>query len=292
MTRSMTGFGKAACEFAGETVTIELGSVNHRYLDCHVRMPNGWSALEPVIKQTLKKRVARGKVNVSIQRKRSRSAVTGVRFDATIAEQYIAGSRELAVMLGGDGVLSLDALVRLDGVFVAEEPVEDLTEAQDTLLTCLDKALEPFNAMRETEGAVLEDDLRQRVGFMRERLAEIEQRLPELNRLQEERLRERIRDLAAEVTVTEERIAIEVAILADKGDVTEEIVRLKTHLDHVEEIVERDDPVGRRLDFLSQEIQREVNTLGVKTRDADVAKVVLDMKSELEKIREQVQNIE
>jgi uncharacterized protein (TIGR00255 family) len=156
----------------------------------------------------------------------------------------------------------------------------------------LEQALHKLDGMRATEGKALEDDIRSRLAAMRATLSSIEVRLPELNAAYEVRLRTRINELNAEAGLTEERIAIEVALMAEKSDVTEEVVRFKTHLDHMEEILSSGDSIGRRLDFLTQEIQREVNTLGVKTRDANVAKEVLDLKAELEKIREQIQNIE
>ncbi len=292
MPNSMTGFGKATCEFNGQMVSVELSAVNHRYLDCGLRISNAWSALEPVLKGVVRKRLARGKVNVTVNRKRPMSADQTVKFDAEIARQYVDSAKELSAILGCDAVLSIDTLAAMDGVFYHEEPEQDLEEIKQMLVGVLKEALKQLDAMRVAEGEALALDLRHRLSLIRKALAAIEARLPELNERYGERIRARIDDLQANVTITEERIAIEVAMLADKADVTEEVVRLKTHLDHMEELLDSSEPVGRRMDFLSQEIQREVNTLGVKTRDADVAKDVLDMKAELEKIREQVQNIE
>ncbi|MBN2308039.1 MAG: YicC family protein [Candidatus Hydrogenedentes bacterium] len=288
----MTGFGKATCDLEGEVVSAELSSVNHRYFDCGMRLPNGWSSLEPVAKQTLKKWIDRGKVNVLVSRKRARGTEHPVKLDTDVAKQYVEASQQLAAMLGTQEALSLNVLAQLEGVFGEEENEEDLAAAEETLVRVLTEAAQHLNAMRETEGAALAADIRHRLGLIREALAAVEERLPELNARHETRLRERINELSTDISVTEERIGIEVALLAEKGDVTEEVIRLKTHLDHVEEVLGTDGSIGRRLDFLAQEIQREINTLGVKTRDADVASYVLDMKSELEKIREQVQNIE
>jgi len=292
MTRSMTGFGKATTELDGQAVTVELCAVNHRYLDASLRTPSAWSALEPDIKQELRKHLARGKINVTLSRKRSTGTGPNVRLDPEVALQYVEASREMAQMLGSYETLSVNALSQLEGVFIQEEPEEDLEALRAGLLTTVTRALEQLNAMREAEGAALASDIRMRIDLIRKALAAVEGRLPELNAHYEERLRARIDELAADMSITEERIGIEVALLAEKADVTEEVVRLKTHLEHMAELLESSEPVGRRLDFLSQEIQREVNTLGVKTRDSDVAKDVLEMKAELEKIREQVQNIE
>jgi uncharacterized protein (TIGR00255 family) len=188
--------------------------------------------------------------------------------------------------------LSLDVLAQLDGVFCQEEAEADLEKVQAVVVGALSDALERLDAMRTTEGEALADELRYRLSLMREALAVIEQRLPDLNARYEQRLRTRINEIKADVTLAEDRIAMEIAFMADKGDVTEEVVRLKTHFDHAEDLLGRDEPVGRELTFLTQELQREVNTLGAKIHDGDVIKAVLRMKSELERIREQVQNIE
>ena len=292
MIRSMTGFGKGVCTYQDQEISLELSAVNHRYLDCSFRLGNSWAAVEPVLKGVVRNRISRGKVQVTVNRRRAKSGGETVHLDAGLAQQYLNAFRELAAMIGSERPIRLDTLARMDGVFYQEEPDEDLAEIERALTAALEEALQHLNAMRAQEGAALAEDIRGRVQLMRESLAEIEARLPELNAKHEERLHARIQELAVDVSLTEERIAIEVALLADKSDVTEEAVRLKTHLAHMEELLDSDTAVGRRLDFLSQEIQREVNTLGVKTRDCDVAKYVLDMKSELEKIREQVQNVE
>ena len=293
MTHSMTGFGRADGNLDGDLVSVELSSVNHRYLDCSVRAPYVWAALEPVIKDAVRKRVSRGKVNVNIGRKRGISSQRQtVSLDTHVAQQYIEAARALGQMLGTMESLSLNTLAALDGVFTHEEPEEDLEHVQETVVRILNEAISRLDAMRQTEGHALEEELRYRVTLMRENLATIEQRLPELNGVYEQRLRMRMDELKGDTAIAEERIAMEIAFMADKGDVTEEVVRLKTHFDHMIEMLGRSEPVGRELSFLSQELQREVNTLGSKIHDGDVIKEVLRMKSEVERIREQVQNIE
>ena len=293
MTRSMTGFGRADCEFEGDVVSIELSSVNHRFLDCSVRLPFQWNALEPVVKEAVRGRMSRGKVNVSINRKRGTdSGRQRVVLDADMARQYVGASKELAQMLGSPETLSVSVLAQLEGVFRPEEPEEDLEQAQAAVVRALQEALDRLDGMRLTEGKALEEEVRHRVNLMREALTVIEQRLPELNREYEQRLRVRIDELSGDVSLPEERIAMEVAFMADKGDVTEEVVRLKTHFDHALELLANNEPVGRELNFLTQELQREVNTLGSKIHDGDVISQVLRMKSELERVREQIQNIE
>jgi uncharacterized protein (TIGR00255 family) len=292
MVRSMTGFGKASREFKGELISAELNSVNHRFVDIGLRMPYAWSALDADVKQEIRRHIDRGKINISINRRREKSSGHSVQLDREVARQYVEAAHELQQMLGTTEPLSLNTLVRLEGVFFSEESEENIEELRPMLLGLVAEAMTQMNEMRQSEGRALEEDLRQRVDFMRDAIAVIEARLPDLNKQYEERLRARVAELQAEVSVTEERIAVEVAMLADKADVTEEVVRFKTHLDHMLDLLASNEPVGRRLDFLSQEIGREINTLGVKTRDSDVAKEVIRLKSELEKIREQLQNIE
>lgn len=292
MIRSMTGFGKATCQFGDDTVSIELTSVNHRYLDANIRLPNEWSATEPALRDVLKDRLSRGKINVSINRKRAPGEGAKIQLDHDVAKQYIRVSKELGELLESDEPLSLQTLAQFEDVFTSETVEENLNEAKEMLVSLLNEAVTQLNGMRETEGESLARDLLERTGLIRQSVAEIEERLPALSEIYGERLRTRIEELGQDVGITEERIAIEVALMADKGDVTEEIVRLKSHLDHAEELLASGEPVGRSLNFLSQEIQREINTLGSKVRDTDVVRQVLQMKSELERIREQIQNIE
>ena len=292
MLRSMTGFGKATCEFGNSMVSIELTSVNHRYLDPTIRLPHEWAALDAVLRDALKRGLSRGKINLVVNRKRQPGSSQTLRFAPEVAQGYVEAAKELRALLGTDEALSLNTVTQFNGVFYYEDDAEDLEEAKNSLLTGLDEALGHLNTMRAAEGESLRKDLTERIHCIRQSLATIEERLPELGALYEQRLRERIRELTDESAMPEERIALEVAIMAERGDVTEEVVRLKTHLDLADELFDHDEPVGRKLNFLTQEIQREINTLGSKVRDSDVTRQVLDMKSELEKIREQVQNVE
>ena len=292
MLHSMTGFGKSSGEFEGDTVSVELSAVNHRYLDTSVRLPYAWSSLEPVVKETVRKRVSRGKINLTISRKCGTTSRQTVYLDADLARQYVEAARELVQLLGTMESLRLDTLVQLEGVFYHEEPEEDLDQVQVVVVAALEQALDRLNEMRLTEGKALAAELETRVGLMRQAVAVIEERLPELNTVYEQRLRARIDELKGDTAITEERIALEIALMADKGDVTEEVVRLKTHLDHVIELIGNEESVGRELNFLAQELQREINTLGSKVRDASVTREVLRLKSDLERFREQIQNIE
>ena len=292
MIRSMTGFGKAACDYRNSMVSVELSTVNHRYLDASLRVPYEWSSAEPALRERLKDFLSRGKLNVSINRKRLGLGEKPLVLDTLVAQQYVDAAQELAKMTGDTSTLDLNTLAQLPGVFQQQDEDEDKDEAQATLLTVLSQALENLNSMRDAEGQKLYDDLTLRIQMIGETLAAIEERLPELNELYTAKMRTRIAELIEESTVTEERIALEVAVFSDKGDVTEEVVRLKSHMEHAQELMDSDEPCGRKLNFLTQEFQREINTLGSKVRDTDVVRHVLDMKSELEKFREQIQNIE
>ncbi|MDP7638526.1 MAG: YicC/YloC family endoribonuclease, partial [Candidatus Hydrogenedentes bacterium] len=256
------------------------------------RMPREWLALESSVREALKARVERGKLNVSINRKRGAAPMRTLRLDQEVAGQYVAASREIGHLLGTDEPLKLNTLAQLPDVFCYTDEEEDLQSVKAALTPLLGEVVERLDAMRLVEGEALAAEVTLRTGLIHESLGRVEALLPELNRQHEERLRARIAELNETADVAEERLAIEVALMAEKGDVTEETVRLATHLDHVADVLASGEPAGRKLNFLSQEIQREINTLGSKVRDSEVSREVLEMKSELEKIREQIQNIE
>ncbi len=293
MTRSMTGFGRATRQLSnGSVVNAEVNTLNHRFMDINMHLPPAWTALESVVKEAVARHVARGRVHVWAKREHVCTSGQVVRLDRTVAEQYISAARELSRMLGTMESLSLDALAALEGVFIQEEPKEDMEATERALVEAVEEALAGLNRMRETEGAALVEELETRVSELREALGAIEARLPEVQEQYKNRLRTRLDELKQDQGIAEERLAVELAILAEKSDVTEETVRFKGHLDHVLQLLERSDPVGRELNFLAQEMQREINTLSAKVRDGDVSGDVLRIKAELEKFREQVQNIE
>ncbi len=271
---------------------MELSTVNHRYLDASIRLPYEWSPLESALRELLKDYLSRGKLNISVNRKRLDGTAQGLVLDTTIAQQYIDAAEELAQMAGSSDSLSVNTLAQFTGVFQQKEDEDNLEKAQEALEGLLREALTNLNAMRDVEGSKLYADLAHRIDLIRTTVEEVEVRLPELNEIYVNRLRDRIAALIEDSSVAEDRIAVEVALLSDKGDVTEELVRLRSHLDHAVELMDGDEAGGRKLNFLTQEIQREINTLGSKVRDTDVVRHVLNMKSELEKFREQIQNIE
>lgn len=292
MAYSMTGFGKASCHVCGQEIVVEVSSVNHRYLELSLRLPNNWLALENDIKQVLREKISRGKLSGNIFRKRFGAPIQTIQFDIETAKQYINASRELARLLETNEALTLNVLMQLEGVFVPQEPEEDLETLRAPVLTAVAEAADRLNAMRAAEGRKLCQDIRERVLTIAQTLNKIEQRLPEVSAEYEKRLRTRLQELKSDIDLPDDRIAVEVALLAEKSDPTEEVVRLKVHLGHMSSLLEKREPVGRRLDFLTQELQREANTLGVKTRDSGMIQDILSIKAEIEKIREQVQNIE
>ena len=292
MTRSMTGFGRATGTIGEETFAVEVSAVNHRHLECSFRMPGPWAIVEPALRDEVKRYISRGKVNVSIRRERGLYGQQTIHCDESVARQYIDASRRLASLMSATEALSLNTLVKMDGVFYTHEEAEDIEAVKAALCTTVAAALEQLNTARKAEGKALADDIRERLAQMRDAVGVVEARIPELNATYMERLRARVHELASESGLTEERLALEVALMADKADVNEEVVRLKTHFVHVEEFLASADPIGRELNFLGQEIQREVNTLGSKLRDIGVTREVLRMKSELEKLKEQANNIE
>lgn len=293
MARSMTGFGRALGTVDGDAISIELSGVNHRYFDCSIRLPQQWIMLEASLREYLRGQISRGKINVSVRRDNNGKSAFQVNYDATIAQQYIAASQNLAQALNTpEAKLSLDVLAQLEGVFYQEEPAQDMEAVTAELQAVLEAALEQFQAGRAREGAAMQSDLLGRLAAIETSVGVIEEQRPEIVAAYEQRLRERLEQLNAEVGLKEERLALEVAMMADKTDIHEELVRLQAHIAHGRELLDSEQAVGRDLNFLSQEIQREINTLGSKLRDIGVTREVLAMKAELEKLREQVQNIE
>jgi len=288
----MTGFGRASGAFEGETLTVEVSTVNHRFFECTIKLPPAWSLLEARVRDLLKERIARGKVFCAVRRDKAAGAKAPVRCDMQVAEEYIRASRELVALMNSTERLSLGTLMQMEGVFSQEETELDMEQIAETLATVTAAALDQLEAARRTEGLALAADLRERFHAIRDAVAEVESRVPELNAAYETRLRERVAELSVDAKVSEERLALEVAMLAEKTDVNEEIVRIKAHLEHAAQLLEQPEPVGRELGFLSQEFQREINTLGSKLRDLGVTREVIRMKGELEKVREQMNNIE
>lgn len=295
MIRSMTSFGRATGNDDDSIITVEMRSVNNRYFDCSVRIPRAWAALEDRIKPYLQSRgVSRGKVDVQITREvRHPGQETAVLNDDAV-RAYLSALTRLRDEYGLRDDISVMSVARNPAIFAADAVEEDLERDWQTLLPVLAEAVDRFLAAREAEGARLRDDLSAKVAGLRLLIDRIEAKSAEDVTGYRAKLKERLRAVLADnvVTVDENRILTECAIYADKVAVDEEIVRLRSHFALFDELMNASEPVGRKLDFLLQEMNREVNTTGSKCSDAEIAHLVVDAKNELEKIREQIQNLE
>ena len=297
MMNSMTAFGRHRADLGGKTLTVEIKSVNSRYLDLSVRMPRSISYLEEKIKPYLQSRgVTRGKVEVSVTVEASATGgkAAGIVLNETVAAGYIAALRELRDKFGLPDDITTMNVARNSDIFLTPTVEEDAEQAWEELRSVLDPALDVFFTARRNEGARLEADMLAKLSGISEHVAVIEAHSAEEIAGYRGKLTERLRAMLDDnnITVDESRILTECAIFADKVAIDEELVRLRSHFRTFEEICESPEPVGRRLDFLMQEINREVNTIGSKCNSSDIAKHVVEIKTELEKIREQVQNIE
>ena len=295
MVKSMTGYGRGERAFdGGVQITVELRSVNNRYLDCAVKMPRAYIFAEDAMKGMIQRVVARGKVDVFVTIVRSGGDDLVVTVNEALAKSYAAALERLRE-LGGSGAKkrwSAADLARFPDVLTVEKREEDLDEMKERLLAVLELALADFNAMREAEGGRLEADILGRADTIQRLLAEVEERSPQTVVDYRARLEAKMREVLQNTQIDEARLLTEAAIFADKVAVDEETVRLHSHLDQLRELLSAGGAVGRKLDFLIQEFNREANTIGSKCSDMEIVRRVVDMKAEIEKIREQVQNLE
>ena len=292
MIRSMTGYGRDQQLLHGRSITVEIRSVNHRYFEFSCRAPRGCAFLEDRLKRALQSAISRGKVEVALTLQTVESRNTSVAVDHALAGQYITALRALGEEYALPDDLTLSTVCRLPDIFTLCRGEEDEEELAADVLSVLQKALEQFVAMRETEGERLKDDVLSRLLTMEEHLSFVEERSPQTVAEYRARLTAKLTELLNGAVPDENRILTEVGIIADRLAVDEETVRLRSHFAQLRKILESTEPVGRKLDFLVQEMNRETNTIGSKCSDTAIAGHVVEMKSELEKIREQIQNIE
>ena len=292
MVKSMTGYGRAVETVNGREFTVEIRSVNNRYLDCTVKLPRSFSFAEEAVKAAVKAAVSRGKVDVYISVRSETEADVQVTLNRPVLEGYLAAMRQMVADYGVTDDISVTALSRMSDVFVVEKPQADEDQLKADLLSVVDKALSAYDAMRCTEGLALEHDLRSRAATILELVAQVEELNPKTVSDYRKRLEEKMREVLENKSIDESRILTEAAIFADKVAVDEETVRLRSHLEQMDAMLSGNGGVGRKLDFLLQEMNREANTTGSKCSDVKVARIVVDIKAELEKIREQTQNIE
>ncbi|MHB8927012.1 MAG: YicC/YloC family endoribonuclease [Bacillota bacterium] len=292
MIRSMTGYGRGQLSNGQRKAMVEVRSVNHRFSEVVIRMPKELSPLEERIRNLVQARVSRGRVDVLVSRDDFRGKRRKVEVDRDLAASYFEGLKELQQTLGLRAQARLELIARLPDVFTLAEVPEDLEELWHGLAGAVERALDEMLAMREREGGRLGDDLLERLKVIEASTAAIEARAPQVVEEYRRRLTDRVKEILPGVAVDEGRLTTEIVLFAERSNVTEELVRLRSHLAQMREGLGQSEAVGRRLDFLLQEMNREINTIGSKAADGEIAKVVIDVKSELEKIREQVQNIE
>ena len=292
MIRSMTGYGRGQQLLHGRSITVEIRSVNHRYFEFSCRTPRGCAFLEDRLKRTLQQAISRGKVEVSLTLQTVESRGGAVAVDHALAGQYLTALRALAAEYNLTDDLTLSTVARLPDLFTVCRGEEDEEELADDVLSVLQEALDRFVAMREAEGERLRADVLSRLLALEEHLAFVEERSPQTVAEYRARLTAKLNELLGGAVADEARILTEAAIVADRLAVDEETVRLHSHIAQLRGILDCAEPVGRKLDFLVQEMNRETNTIGSKCSDTAIAGHVVEMKSEIEKIREQVQNIE
>ena len=292
MIKSMTGYGRAIETVNGRQFTVELRAVNNRYLDCTVKAPRILSFGEETIKQTVKNAISRGKVDVFITLHSENGLDATVTLNTAVVEGYLAAMEQMAGAYPVKNDISVSLLSRMPEVFSVEKPEVDEDQLLADLMGVVEKALENFNAMRQTEGEALENDLRSRGATIEDLVSQVEAGNAQTVVDYRHRLENKLREVLASTNIDESRILTEAAIFADKVAVDEETVRLRSHLQQMYGMLSSGGAVGRKLDFLLQEMNREANTIGSKCTDVRLARIVVEIKAELEKIREQTQNIE
>ena len=292
MIKSMTGYGRAVETVNGREFTVEISSVNNRYLDCSVRLPRMFSFAEEAVKQTVKQYVSRGKVEVHISVRSEAVEDTKLTLNGPVVEGYLNAMRQMVETYGVNDDISVSTISRLPEVFIMEKAKVDEEQLQNDLLLVLSHALESYNAMRTTEGAALDKDLRSRGNTILDFVSQVEAGNAQTVIDYRNRLEAKLREVLSNTAIDESRILTEAAIFADKVAVDEETVRLRSHLQQMNTMLDAGGAMGRKLDFLLQEMNREANTIGSKCTDVVLARIVVDIKAELEKIREQTQNIE
>ena len=290
--KSMTGYGRQETVIGGKKILAEIKSVNHRFADYNIKVPRHLGFLEDKVKKLASEYVTRGKIDIYINIESSEEADKDILLNSELAKSYIDALYELRDKFGLKDDISVSSVARYTDIFRAERREEDEDALWQSVKTVMENALEAFSSMRAREGERIEQDLRTRIEYMKELAAKVDERSPQTVKEYRDRLYARIKDVLEDRTVDEARVLTEAAIFADKVAVNEETVRLSSHFDEFNEIITSGEPAGRRLDFLIQEINREVNTIGSMARDLTIAKIGVTLKGEIEKLREQIQNIE
>ena len=292
MANSMTGYGRAQKQSENYDITAEIKAVNHRYFELSVKTPRGYSFLEEKISTFLKKRISRGKIEVYISVINIGESDTLIEVNREYTDAYMSALKELADIYGLEQNFPVMRIAQNSEVFKVTKKQMDEEAVANEVLEVLNVAVDNFINMRKIEGTRLCEDVLSRISVIREKVAFIEERSPLSVNVYRERLESKIKELIGDVQIDEQRILTETAIYADKIAVAEETVRLSSHLKQVEELLGENEPIGRNLDFIVQEMNREANTTGSKSQDIEITNAVVDIKAEIEKIREQIQNLE
>lgn len=292
MIRSMTGYGRGSIQENGRGFTVEVKSVNNRYLDIYIRLPKQLNALEDRIRKYISSKVSRGKIDVYINQDKFNETDIEINLDENVAAAYYSSLKVLKDKFDLEDNITLSLFSGISDIIKVEKKEEDKEEIWSSIVKALDEALNMFIDMRTNEGIKLSKDISERCNLISKDVIKIDERGPLVIEEYREKIRQRVTEYLKDVEIDESRLLNEVAFFSDKINITEEIVRLKSHLLQMNETLKLNEPVGRKLDFLIQEMNREVNTMGSKSNDLYITNLVVNMKSELEKIREQIQNIE
>ena len=292
MVKSMTGYGRHESVLHGRTLVIEVKSVNNRYLDCNVRLPRVYICAEDGVQRRVKEVISRGKVDVYVNMENNTEEAVSVTLNQPVAAGYMEALRKMAETFGLAPAVSIDLLSKFPDVFKVDKVPENLEELTADIHAVAEEALRDFDAMRCREGEKLEADLLGRLDTLEDFTYQVEQRSPQTVADYRARLTAKLQEVLADRQLDESRVLTEAAIFADKVAVDEETVRLHSHIAQFRDMLAGGSPIGRKLDFLIQEMNRETNTIGSKCNNLEISTIVVNMKAEIEKIREQVQNIE
>ena len=292
MIKSMTGFGRDRRVIGEREILVEIRSVNSRYFEFNSKLPRSFQFLEDKIKGLVKEKVSRGKVEYSLSVYNIQGKETSVAVNNLVVENYVKALRETGEKLGLKDTLSLDSIFNMADAFTIVRPDVDEEELWNSVKEVTEAAILNFIAMRETEGEKMKADVLEKLSNVEEMIEKVCEISPDTVKNYRERLMEKMNEILEDKQISEQRILLEAGIFAEKTAIDEETVRLKSHFSQLRSMVETDEPVGRKLDFLVQEINREINTIGSKAQDLRITGIVVDAKSEVEKIREQIQNIE
>lgn len=292
MVKSMTGFGRAEATVGTLEITVEVKSVNHRYFEFSSRVPRSYAFLEEKLKAFFKEKVSRGKVEAFVTVRDSNTDAVKIEIDRAFTDGYVAALKSISQIYNVTDDITASVIARNSDVFNINKDTVDEDAVTEAVISVAESAVAAFIDMRTVEGEKLKLDILSRAETILEMVSFVEKRSPETVSLYHQKLRDKIDELLGDTTVDEQRLITEVAIFADKVAVAEETVRLRSHISQLKTLLDSKEAVGRKLDFLIQEMNREANTIGSKAQDIDIAHTVVDIKSEIEKIREQIQNIE